>query len=269
MAVRRLILTCAALAITLGCGFYGRRGDWAEVREPVEPAPLFSDGTTAVLYDELYTYRLGNGDVIAIDVAAHDEFSGLISVDQRGRMAVPNTDAVFEVAGLSLEDVEGRVAATVAPYIVGRPEVRVTLIESRSTYYYVLGGVVFPGVYPMGARVVRLREALAQAGFFRMVQADRRRVGVITPDPEQPTYFITNGRAIMMGLDESNIILKPGDIIFVQNRIIYDVDKFLWELFRTTENVAATHEAVKFWEDAIDGEFGDFSAPTRGLTILY
>ena len=269
MQGRRLYTLCALLLVACGCGFYGRRGQWQDVTEPVEPAPIFSDGTSDVLYDELYIYKVGNGDTVLLEVGGHEEFSGTVGIDQRGRMAVPNTDAVLDVAGLSLEEVEGRVAATVAPFVVGRPEVRASLMESRSKYYYVLGGVTYPGVYPMGARIVSLREALGKAGFFREFQADKRRVAVITPDPERPTHLITNGRAIQMGLDEQNVIVKPGDVIFVQNRLIYDIDRFLYELFITTENVATTHDAVKFWEDAIDGEFGDFTAPSRGVTIIY
>jgi len=264
-----LSIICAALLIACGCGFYGRRGEWKDVTEPVEPAPLFSDGTTDVLYDELYLYRLGNGDVVDLQVAGHEEFSGEVGVDQRGRTAVPNTDAILEVGGLSLEEAEARIAATIAPFVLGRPEVTASLLESQSKYYYVLGGVKYPGVYSMGARIVRLREALARTGFFREFQADKRRVGVITPDPKRPTYLITNGRAILMGKDEQNVILKPGDVVFVQNRIIYDIDRFLYELFITTENVATTHDAVKFWEDAEDGEIGDFTAPSRGVTIIY
>lgn len=269
MQGRCLYMLCAVLLLVCGCGFQGRRGDWQDVTEPVEPAPLFSDGSTGELYDELFLYRVGNGDTVSLDVAAHEEFSGPVGIDQRGRMAVPNTDAVFEAAGLSLEEIEGKVAATIAPFILGRPQVRVSLLDSRSKYYYILGGVTYPGVYSMGARVVRLRDALGQAGFFREFQADKRRLGVITPDAVRPTYLITNGRAILMGSDEQNIVIKPGDVIFVQNRLIYDIDRFLYELFMTTENVATTHDAVKFWEDAKNGEIGDFGAPSRGMTIIY
>ena len=94
-------------------------------------------------------------------------------------------------------------------------------------------------------------------------------MGVITPDEAEPTYVIANGRDILKGDDKYNVVIKPGDIVFVQNRIIYDIDRFLYELFRQTENVSTAHEAVKFWEDAIDGEFGDFSYPRHGVAIVY
>lgn len=269
MQGRRLYTLCTVLLFVCGCGFHGRRGQWQDVTEPVEPAPVFSDGSTDILYDELFIYRVGGGDTVSLEVEAHEEFSGPVAIDQRGRMAVPNTDAVFEAAGLSLEEIEGKVAATVAPFVLGRPQVRVSLLDSRSKYYYVLGGVTRPGVYTMGARIVRLREALGEVGFFREYQADKRRLGVITPDVERPTYLITNGHAVLMGSDEQNIVIKPGDVIFVQNRLIYDIDRFLYELFIVTENVATTHDAVKFWEDAKNGEFGDFTAPSRGVTIIY
>ena len=269
MPGRRLIIAAAVAALVSGCGFYGQRGQWKDVLAPTEPEPLFSDGSTEFLQDDLYVYRLGNGDGLLLEVSGHEEFSGEIAVDQRGRTGVPNTDEVLDVAGLSLDEVEGKVAEAISPYVLGRPDVRLRLLSSTSRYYYVLGGVGYPGVYPMGARVVRLREALGAAGFFREYQADKRRLAVITPDSVQPTHLVTDGRAILMGKDEQNIVIKPGDVVFVQNRVIYDIDRFLYELFIATENVATTHDTVKFWEDASKGEFGDFAAPRRGVTIIY
>ncbi len=269
MPARRALWAVGLCSLLVGCGFYGRRGDFSDVLDPTEPAPLFSDGSSEVLSEDLYVYRLGNGDVMTLEIAAHEEFSGTVGVDERGRVLVPNTEKVLEVAGLSLDEAEGKIAASVAPYIIGPADVRLRLLSSSSKYYYILGGVGHPGVYPMGAKVIRLREALSIAGFFREFQADKKRVAVITPDPVQPTHLITDGRAILMGLDRQNIVVKPGDVIFVQDRIIYDIDRFLYELFIVTENTASTHDAVKFWEDAIDGEFGDFTAPRRGLTVIY
>ncbi len=256
MLSRHLLITAVVVGLLCGCGFYGRRGEWADVMEPSEPAPLLSDGTSRSLYDRLTVYSVGCGDGLSLEIAGHEEFSGDVGVDQRGRMVVPNTEDLLEVEGLSLDEVEGRVAEAVSPYVVGRPEVNIRLISSASKFYYVLGGVLKPGVYPMGGDVIRLREALGIAGFFESEAADKRRVGIVTPDPERPTYLIANGREIMLGVDKRNIILKPGDIVFVQNRIIYDLDRFVYELFITTENVATTHDVVKYWEDALDGEFG-------------
>jgi protein involved in polysaccharide export with SLBB domain len=258
-----------ALCLALGCGFRGGRGDWDDVLEPVEPAPLLSDGSTRYLYDELMVYRVGGGDALSVTVLEHSEFDGPAGVDERGRMAVPGTDKVVEVTDLTLDEVTGRIAEILAPYVIGKPQVRVSLTSSASKYYYVLGGIGRPGVYSMGARTLTLREALAAAGFFMEHRADKRRVGIITPDAEKPTYLIADGAAILMGEDKYNIIMKPGDIIFVQDRVIYDIDRFLYEMFIMTENVSTTDKAVKFWEKAVDGEFGDFAAPRRGLTIIY
>lgn len=269
MLSRHLLIAAAVVGLLCGCGFYGRRGEWADVMEPTEPAPLLSDSTSLSLYDKLSVYSVGCGDGLSVEIAGHEEFSGDVGVDQRGRMVLPNTEDLLEVEGLSLDEVEGRVAEAVAPYVVGRPEVNVSLISSASKFYYVLGGVLKPGVYPMGGNVIRLREALGISGFFESEAADRRRVGIVTPDPERPTYLIANGRKIMLGVDRHNIILKPGDVVFVQNRFVYDLDRFLYALFITTENVSTTNRAVEFWEGVLDGEFGDFAAPDRGVTIVY
>ena len=114
-----------------------------------------------------------------------------------------------------------------------------------------------------------MRDAIAAAGYFAEYKADQSRVGVITPDPARPTYVIVNGRDILMGEDKYNIIIKPGDVIFIQNRLIYDIDRFIFTLFRETESVSTANKAVKFWENAKDGEIGDFSYPRQTITIMY
>jgi len=269
MRAPRVLAAALAAASLWGCGFYGERANIKDVIQPEQPTPLLSDGSTKVQYDELFEYKIGNGDSVQLAVTGHDELSGPATVDERGRIAIPSTDKVIAVAGLTLGEVEGRIGETISPYCVGQPKVHLRLTASRSKYYYVLGGVWAPGIYNMGARVVRLREALSAAGLFREYRADQRRIGVITPDPVKPTYVVVNGREALMGGDRYNVVIKPGDVIFVQDRIIYDLDWFLFALFRETENASTTNKAVKFWEDAVEGKIGTFTYPRDNVILLY
>lgn len=269
MLGRCIATVAAACLLVAGCGFYGRRGDWNDVTAPDRPTPLLSDRTNNVPHDDLFIYKVGNGDGLRLTVTGHEEFSGLAAVDQRGKIAVPGTHDVLDVGGLALDEVEGLVANAVAPYVLGRPKVRASLTASASKYYYMYGGVRHPGIYRMGASIITLREALGTAGFFNQYQADKKRLAVITPDPVRPTYLIADGKEILMGGDKRNIVLKPGDVVFVQNSIIYDIDRALGILFRQTENVSTTNQVVDFWEDAVDGEFGEFTYPRDSLTIVY
>ncbi len=269
MSVPRLCVAAALAAALAGCGFTGQRADVNEALAPTEPAPLLSDGSSHVKYDTLFEYTLGNGDTVDVNVTGHAEFSGVANVDERGRLAVTNSGGVIPVDGMTLRQVEGGIAQLIAPFVVGEPKVRVSLIASRSKFYYMLGGVSHPGLYNMGAGVVRLREAIAAAGLFREYRADQSRVGVITPDPVRPTYVIVDAGDIMMGSDKYNLVIKPGDVIFVQDKIIYDIDGFLYALFRETENTSTANKAVKFWEEAKNGEIGDFSYPRQGVTLIY
>jgi|GEM_PF-6380957 len=269
MGVPRIFVAAAAATALWGCGFHGQRSDWKDVLPPTKPAPLLSDGTTPVAYEKLFEYTLGEGDTVNVEIVGHKEFSGLANVDERGKLAVANSGKIIEVSGLTLPQTQGRVAQAVAQYVVGDPDVRVSLVASRSKSYYILGGVWHPGLYSMGAGIVRLREAIAAAGLFREYRADESRVGVITPDPVRPTYVIVNAHDVMMGEDKHNIIIKSGDVIFVQDKIIYDVDGFVYTLFRETENTSTANKAVKFWEGAKEGNFGDFSYPRQGVTLIY
>ena len=269
MGAPRMCVAAAMAAVLLGCGFHGQRADWKDVLPPQEPTPLLSEGTTRVESDEVMEYRLGNGDLITVDILGHDEFSGALYVDERGKIQLSNTNEVVDVSGLTLPEAQGKVARVVSPYVVGQPDVRVSLAGSKSKYYYLLGGVWHPGLYQMGAKVVRLRDAIAWAGFFQEFRADQCRVGVITPDPERPTYVIANAHDILMGEDKYNVVIKPGDVIFVQDKIIFNLDKFLFMMFRETENASTANKAVKFWEDAKEGQIGEFSYPRQSLTLIY
>lgn len=263
-------LAAAALAAALsGCGFVGQRADWQEVLPPQRPAARLSDGATKNPYEELFEYTVGKGDGLQIEVAGHPEFSGPVTVDQRGRCLVPDSGEIMDVEGLTLDETEGRVRLALSRYVVGDPEINVRLTASRSKSYYMLGGVHHPGLYRMGANTLRLRDALASAGFFAEYRADKKRVGIITPDEERPTYVIANGRDILMGADKYNVVVKPGDIIFVQDKVIYDLDGFLYTLFRETENASTTNKAVEFWEEALQGDFGAFTYPRQGVTVIY
>jgi len=76
-------------------------------------------------------------------------------------------------------------------------------------------------------------------------------------------------RDVFKGEDKYNVVIKPGDIICVQDKIIYDLDSFLYVLFKETSNVATTHRAAEFWQDAAKGKIGEFSSPRSGITIIY
>jgi len=269
MGAPRFAVAAAVVAVLWGCGFHGQRARVSDSLPPTQPAALLSDGTTKDPYQELFQYSIGNGDGLEVVVAGHAEFSGKTAVDQRGRIPIPNSTQLIDVSGLTLREAEGRVAQTIAPYVVGKPEVRVSLVESRSKSFYVLGGVWSPGLYRMNGSIVKLREAIAAAGFFREYRGDSTRVGVITPDPVKPTYVVVNVHNILMGEEKEDVIVKPGDIVFVQDRIIYDIDGFLYTLFRETENASTANKAVEFWEDALHGKWGDFTYPRSSVTVIY
>ena len=270
MGAPRFTVAAAVVAALWGCGFHGQRADLSQSLAPTQPAAVLSDGTTKIPYQELFQYTVGNGDEIDIEVAGHSEFSGHAVIDQRGRLPVPNSTRVIDVAGLMICEVEGRITQEISAFCVGKPDVHVSLFASRSKFYYVLGGVAYPGLYRMDGSIVRLREAIAAAGLFREYRADQRRIGIITPDPVKPTYTIVSAYDAFRGEDRQNVIIKPGDIVLVQDRIIYDLDGFLYALFRETQDVSSTNRAVKFWQDAVsEGKFGNFTAPSPGATLIY
>ncbi len=100
--LRACLVAVLAVAAT-GCGFHGKRADWKDSLPPEQPAPLLSDGSTRVEYEELFEYRLGNEDLIFVDVYGHPEFSGTSNVDDRGNISVKSSGEIVQVGGLTLD----------------------------------------------------------------------------------------------------------------------------------------------------------------------
>ena len=117
-------------------------------------------------------YQLGPGDVLALRVLGHDEFSvARAQVRSDGRISVPlNGD--LEVSGLSLDALSRLIRSKLKPYLAN-PAVSLTLEQPRPLSVSVVGEVSHPGSYALDPRAGVL-EALASAGGFTPYAHDDR-----------------------------------------------------------------------------------------------
>lgn len=249
----RLRAVPLALALALALGLAGGCESVPGERVPVDsritihdPLPRPSDEDLGTV-DAVPVYRVGRKDRVEVLVRDHPEFGGLFEIDRHGKLEIPLIERDLTVDGLSIAQVEQLIASAVKPFLRGNPEVRLTVKEARSKFFYAFGAIGAPGRHPIGEDVIDLRDAIIQAGLLRP-EAATNRVLVITPDPENPTHVVVNARTVLLGLTHENLRIRNGDILYVPtstyskiNRIL---DEFLGEVGRGI-NVDATYQYLE------------------------
>lgn len=157
-------------------------------------------------------YTLGPGDLLAIAVFRHPEFSTPERgerVDPRGEVTLPLVGAV-RVADLTPDEARAAIAERLAAYVV-EPSVAVSVIEYGARRVYVFGQVATPGGFPLD-RPLNALQALSLGGGFRE-GADREQVALVRADGDRMEVHVFD--AATPGAD-GLVAVQPGDFIFVR-----------------------------------------------------
>jgi len=107
-------------------------------------------------------YVVGPGDTLSIDLWGGISQTLTHEVDREGRIALPESGAV-QVAGLTLERVQGVIAAALKPQYRDL-QVAVTVAHFRSIRVYVVGDVQRPGAYDLSSLATSLNALYAAGG---------------------------------------------------------------------------------------------------------
>jgi polysaccharide export outer membrane protein len=131
---------------------------WEAGEEP-KPADV-------VAYETDYTF--GSGDIVLINIfELFNEgimYSNQFVITETGRISIPDV-GVIEAAGLTESQLEEEIKQILSPNILKEPSVNVTLMQSQSRLFAILGsGVPKPGRYAIPRYDFRLADALATAG---------------------------------------------------------------------------------------------------------
>ena len=119
---------------------------------------------------EATAYRVAPGDRIGITVFGQADMSGETMIDATHSIAVPLVGSI-SVRGLTLKEIEQRVAKSLADGYLQNPVVSVKLTEPRPIY--VVGDVRTAGVYPY-RHGVSVLGAVALAGGFTVPEEQAR-----------------------------------------------------------------------------------------------
>lgn len=191
-------------------------------QQPLSPDPLMQSlfGATP----DFNAYRLGPGDAFFVSVRQFPDLSFQATLDIQGNIVVP-LQGVVPFTGLTLQQAETLIAQIYNQYVIN-PDVSLTLIAQRGVEVTILGEVVRPGYYPLGAP--QIATALLSAG-GTTGEADLREVTIQRYSPngefldEDTIDLFTplrEGQAI------PNVSLQDGDVIIVERLDPAEMDEY-------------------------------------------
>lgn len=168
--------------------------------------------------DDPAQYRIGENDLLAVEVFGLDDFDRQVRVLRDGTISLPLVGSLA-IAGLTLEQAQAKIADELRRRrLVRDPQVTLFVEEYLSRSVAVQGAVQRPGVYQMlGSKT--LLEIIGEAGGLSGREGERagRQIFVVRSDPQgQQIRLELDARRLVDEGDASlNIPLRPGDVVVV------------------------------------------------------
>jgi polysaccharide biosynthesis/export protein len=158
-------------------------------------------------------YVIGPDDVLSIVVWKEPDFTKLAPVRPDGMISIALAGDV-KAAGLTVRQLQENLKKQLTAY-VSNPEVTVTVQESRSQKFNIMGQVNKPGAYPLTGPTTVL-DALASAGGFKDF-AKTKKIYVLRTmaDGKQVRLPFNYNEVIKGNQMNTNIEIEPRDTIVV------------------------------------------------------
>jgi polysaccharide export outer membrane protein len=158
-------------------------------------------------------YRVGNGDVLKINVWKNEQLSQQVTVRPDGAVTLPLLGDVA-VAGKSVDEIAGAIAEQGKRFFNEPLNVTVQVAEIKSYRVYVLGEVQKPGEYAPQNQVTILQALSLGGGFSRFASPDQ--IMVIRKDGRgvRRIPFVWS-QVVHAGDLAEDIVLQSGDTVIV------------------------------------------------------
>jgi polysaccharide export outer membrane protein len=165
----------------------------------------------ATLVAQPTDYTLDTGDVIAVVVLRHGQFSGEYTVPPDGNVVFPGVGNL-QVRGQTLQGLADTLRERLSQRL-RNPEVFVSLKQARPQLVFVEGQLNRPGAYPIqpGWRVA---DAIAAAEGLKILP-ERTVATLIRGEQTMP---IDLPAILHRGDQRTNYLLQPGDLLSVQQK---------------------------------------------------
>ena len=170
-----------------------------------EPTTFMPSETSAVPD----TYLVGRGDQLLINFYGKESASFEVIVDREGRISIPDLSPV-QVAGLTFSEVKQLIKLKVEQEVIG-VKAFVSLGQLRSMRILVLGEAYKPGSYNVSS-LTTVSHALFVSGGVSDI-ASLRNIQVKRAGKVVANFDLYD--LLIHGDSSNDIILKPGDVVFV------------------------------------------------------
>ncbi len=180
--------------------------------------------------EEEIRYIIVQGDMLSISFFnGKKREKSIYQVSGSGEIYLPVVGAV-KVLKLNRKQARERISAVLGEYI-RNPEVEIGInIEGQVA---ILGEVIYPGVYGLPARRFTVMEVLARASGPIKERATLRSVLLIRGPVDNPTILRLNLKKMLTKGDMSdNLLVKPGDLVYVPQSFISNVDVFFNNIYK-------------------------------------
>ncbi len=194
MKTMLLFLLAAVFSAGLNAGF-------SSTQTPADPPAQDQD------------FIIGLEDVLSINVWKDPELSAReIVVRPDGKISLPLAGDVL-ANGLTVKQLQDSIAHKLKDYIT-TPIVTVTVVKIFSQSVSVVGQVLKPGVFSLGAPMT-VMELLARAGGLTL-DAKPKKIKILRKDQGKTITLPFNYNDIVNGRDlQQNILLMNGDVVVV------------------------------------------------------
>ncbi|MEW6209369.1 MAG: polysaccharide biosynthesis/export family protein [Acidobacteriota bacterium] len=205
--------------------------------------PARSEGARAgerasgILVEPTEDYRIGPRDVIEIKVKDAPELSDTFEVTAAGNITMDYLNRIA-VAGKTTDELARYLADRLRGNYLKDPRVSVTVKQSNSRSFFIMGSVNKPGVYQIESRASLVTLLILAGGLqpnhgstayiFRRLKPDaaaalQAQLGEEAAKAPEYEMFPANINGIFKGQIEGNIPLEPGDVVNVPQTDVFFV----------------------------------------------
>ncbi|MDD2760789.1 MAG: polysaccharide export protein [Methylomonas sp.] len=172
---------------------------------------------------EIKDFSLDNGDELEIRVFAHENMTRKIRIPGSKVIYYPLAGEI-NIENMGVTDIRRTLTERLQPYLVN-PQVSVEVTTMRSKTVAVLGEVAHAGALPIESNV-RALDAVSKAGGFTL-EAAQSSVVLVRNGKSQARMKVLDLKNVINGEGGSdNVVLRPGDILYVSRSFVADLDRF-------------------------------------------
>ncbi|HHO48912.1 MAG TPA: hypothetical protein ENN06_10765 [Desulfobacteraceae bacterium] len=188
----------------------------------------FALAQPAPLNDDITDYVLGPGDLINVTVFEASELNTESRISSRGVITIPLLGQIH-LQGLTAMEAEEQIEQALIKDYMHDANVTLFVKERVSQQITLVGAVARPGTYETKV-TKRLLEVLSMAGGLTRAAGDTVYVTRHRRDAEGNEVFLVDMEKLLEeGRVEMNMYIRGGDVIFVPQSDIVQVEGAVWQ----------------------------------------